>query len=157
MSLSARFRRIAGQTFRHDVASGDPLVDRVMLWTRVTADTDGPCDVAWSVARDEGMRDVACSGTAASDPEADHTMHVDVDELHGFTRDDVNGYAVTSQERAAAAQAEGRFGTSIIPVHHGAMLIQTALDELERRDLSTALVAMCTGGGMGTATIIERV
>jgi acetyl-CoA C-acetyltransferase len=39
----------------------------------------------------------------------------------------------------------------------GAMLIQTVLDELERRDLSTGLVAMCTGGGMGTATIIERI
>ena len=38
----------------------------------------------------------------------------------------------------------------------GGMLIQTALDELERRDLSTALITMCTGGGMGTATIIER-
>ncbi len=39
----------------------------------------------------------------------------------------------------------------------GPMLIQTVLDELERRDLSTALIAMCTGGGMGTATIIERI
>ncbi|HSS11464.1 MAG TPA: acetyl-CoA C-acetyltransferase [Acidimicrobiales bacterium] len=39
----------------------------------------------------------------------------------------------------------------------GAILIETALDELERRDGSTALIAMCTGGGMGTATIIERV
>ena len=39
----------------------------------------------------------------------------------------------------------------------GPMLIQTVLDELERRDLSTALIAMCTGGGMGTATVIERV
>ncbi|HEY8217646.1 MAG TPA: acetyl-CoA C-acetyltransferase [Acidimicrobiia bacterium] len=39
----------------------------------------------------------------------------------------------------------------------GAMLIQTALDELERTDRSRALIAMCTGGGMGTATIIERV
>jgi len=38
----------------------------------------------------------------------------------------------------------------------GGMLIQTALDELERRNQSTALIAMCTGGGMGTATIIER-
>jgi acetyl-CoA C-acetyltransferase len=38
----------------------------------------------------------------------------------------------------------------------GGILIQTALDELERRDLSTALITMCTGGGMGTATIIER-
>ena len=39
----------------------------------------------------------------------------------------------------------------------GPMLIQTALDELERRDLQTALITMCTGGGMGTATIIERI
>ena len=39
----------------------------------------------------------------------------------------------------------------------GGMLIQTALDELERRDLTTALITMCTGGGMGTATILERI
>jgi acetyl-CoA C-acetyltransferase len=39
----------------------------------------------------------------------------------------------------------------------GGMLIQTALDELERRDGETALIVMCTGGGMATATIIERV
>jgi acetyl-CoA C-acetyltransferase len=38
----------------------------------------------------------------------------------------------------------------------GAMLIGTLIDEMERRDLSTGLVTMCTGGGMGTATIIER-
>jgi acetyl-CoA C-acetyltransferase len=37
------------------------------------------------------------------------------------------------------------------------MLIETALDELERADRQTALVTMCTGGGMGTATIIERI
>ena len=39
----------------------------------------------------------------------------------------------------------------------GAILFQTALDELERQDKNTALITMCTGGGMGTATIIERV
>lgn len=39
----------------------------------------------------------------------------------------------------------------------GAMLIGTLIDELERRDLTTGLVTMCTGGGMGTATIIERI
>jgi acetyl-CoA C-acetyltransferase len=39
----------------------------------------------------------------------------------------------------------------------GAMLIGTALDELERADKTTALVTMCTGGGMATATIIERI
>jgi acetyl-CoA C-acetyltransferase len=39
----------------------------------------------------------------------------------------------------------------------GAMLLGTALDELERRGLSTALVTLCIGAGMGTATLIERV
>jgi acetyl-CoA C-acetyltransferase len=39
----------------------------------------------------------------------------------------------------------------------GAMILGTALDELERRDLTTALVTLCIGAGMGTATIIERV
>ena len=38
----------------------------------------------------------------------------------------------------------------------GAMLLGTALDELERRNLSTALISLCVGAGMGTATIIER-
>ena len=39
----------------------------------------------------------------------------------------------------------------------GAMILGTVLDELERRDLNTALVSLCIGAGMGTATIIERV
>ncbi|HEX5212798.1 MAG TPA: acetyl-CoA C-acetyltransferase [Pseudolabrys sp.] len=39
----------------------------------------------------------------------------------------------------------------------GAMILGTVLDELERRDLETALVTLCIGMGMGTATIIERV
>jgi acetyl-CoA C-acetyltransferase len=39
----------------------------------------------------------------------------------------------------------------------GAMILGTVIDELERRDLSTALVTLCIGAGLGTATIIERV
>jgi acetyl-CoA C-acetyltransferase len=39
----------------------------------------------------------------------------------------------------------------------GAILLSTALDELERRDLETGLVTLCVGGGMGIATIIERI
>jgi acetyl-CoA C-acetyltransferase len=37
------------------------------------------------------------------------------------------------------------------------MILGTVLDELERRKLKTALVTLCIGAGMGTATIIERV
>jgi len=39
----------------------------------------------------------------------------------------------------------------------GAMLVGTVLDELERRGLATGLITLCVGGGMGIATIIERV
>jgi acetyl-CoA C-acetyltransferase len=39
----------------------------------------------------------------------------------------------------------------------GAMILGIALDELDRRNLATALVTLCIGAGMGTATIIERV
>jgi acetyl-CoA C-acetyltransferase len=39
----------------------------------------------------------------------------------------------------------------------GAMILGIVIDELERRDLETALVTLCIGAGMGTATIIERV
>jgi acetyl-CoA C-acetyltransferase len=39
----------------------------------------------------------------------------------------------------------------------GAMVLGILLDEMERRDLSTGLVSLCIGAGMGTATIIERI
>lgn len=39
----------------------------------------------------------------------------------------------------------------------GGMLVATAVDELERRDMETAVVSLCVGGGMGIATILERV
>jgi acetyl-CoA C-acetyltransferase len=39
----------------------------------------------------------------------------------------------------------------------GAMLLGTVIDELERRNAQTALVAMCIGGGQGIATVVERV
>ena len=47
------------------------------------------------------------------------------------------------------------------PASHGSSpqplnLINTALDELERQNLTTALITLCIGGGMGVATIIER-
>jgi acetyl-CoA C-acetyltransferase len=39
----------------------------------------------------------------------------------------------------------------------GAMILGTLLDELERRDLRYGLATLCVGGGMGIATIVERV
>jgi acetyl-CoA C-acetyltransferase len=39
----------------------------------------------------------------------------------------------------------------------GAMLLGTLIDELERRDLRYGLATLCVGGGMGIATVVERI
>jgi acetyl-CoA C-acetyltransferase len=39
----------------------------------------------------------------------------------------------------------------------GAMILQTLIDELERRDQRYGLATLCVGGGMGVATIVERI
>ena len=89
----------------------------------------------------------------------------------GMTTDDIDLFEVNEAFAAVAlkVQKDLNIDNEIYNVNGGAialghpiggtgpMLIQTVLDELERRDKSTALIAMCTGGGMGTATIIERI
>ena len=74
---------MAEVTFVHGVASGDPLTDRVMLWTRVTP--PGPVPVEWVMARDPGLADVVATGTTDATPEHDGTVHVDVTGLEPGT------------------------------------------------------------------------
>jgi alkaline phosphatase D len=69
--------------FRHGVASGDPLMDRVVLWTRVTASL--PVMVEWTLARDEGLLDVVASGVADATSDGDGTVHVDATGLDPAT------------------------------------------------------------------------
>jgi phosphodiesterase/alkaline phosphatase D-like protein len=69
--------------FRHGVASGDPLGDRVVLWPRVSSAL--PISVDWVVARDAHLLDVAASGAVVATPVADGTVHVDVTGLDAGT------------------------------------------------------------------------
>ncbi|MGF1598759.1 MAG: acetyl-CoA C-acyltransferase [Acidimicrobiales bacterium] len=92
-------------------------------------------------------------------------------EKAGMTIDDIDLVEVNEAFAAVVLRflRDTGFGTDKINVNGGAialghpigatgaMLIGTVIDELERRDLQTGLVAMCTGGGMGTATIVERI
>jgi alkaline phosphatase D len=68
----------SSQWFRHGVASGDPLTDRVVLWTRVTPEAaEKPVDVRWRIAEDEALTRVAASGTARTTSARDLTVKVD--------------------------------------------------------------------------------
>jgi alkaline phosphatase D len=65
--------------FRHGVASGDPLSDRVILWTRVSvpAGTSAPVDVDWMIARDPRMSRVVGRGSTQTSSARDFTVKVE--------------------------------------------------------------------------------
>jgi alkaline phosphatase D len=79
--------------FRHGVASGDPLPDAVVLWTRVTPTESstpgsgvGPVvDVQWQVATDADFRDVVARGVTSTGPDRDHTVKLDATGLRPAT------------------------------------------------------------------------
>lgn len=67
--------------FYHGVASGDPLADRVIIWTRVTPAVEGSVDVQWRVATDTALQNVVRFGSTTTDQAKDYTVKVDVDGL----------------------------------------------------------------------------
>ncbi|MEV4435307.1 alkaline phosphatase D family protein [Streptomyces sp. NPDC049555] len=79
--------------FLHGVASGDPLPDGILLWTRVTPGPEavpgsglGPAvEVAWQVAEDAGFTRVVARGTVTATAASDHTVKADVRGLRPAT------------------------------------------------------------------------
>ncbi|MFC9587958.1 alkaline phosphatase D family protein [Streptomyces yangpuensis] len=79
--------------FLHGVASGDPLPDGVLLWTRVTPTPEavpgsgiGPAvQVSWEVAADQAFSRIVAGGTVTASATADHTVKVDVRGLRPQT------------------------------------------------------------------------
>jgi alkaline phosphatase D len=79
--LSAPAAADPGGPFSLGIASGDPLPDSVILWTRLVRGNRPmparPVEVTWQVARDERFRHVVRSGHATARPELAHSVHVD--------------------------------------------------------------------------------
>ncbi len=71
--------------FQHGVASGDPLSDRVILWTRVTTAQRSAVTVAYSIATDPAMAQVVQQGRAKTNPDRDFTVKVDAARLQPGT------------------------------------------------------------------------
>ncbi|TQK43906.1 alkaline phosphatase D [Streptomyces sp. SLBN-118] len=82
-----------GPAFLHGIASGDPLPDGVLLWTRITPTPDavpgsgkGPdTAVSWEVAEDNAFTKVVARGATTSKAASDHTVKVDVRGLRQAT------------------------------------------------------------------------
>lgn len=86
---------LPGDPFQLGVASGDPLADGVVLWTRLAPEPlaadglggmpDQAVDVRWEVATDAGFTDVVADGVATADPAFAHSVHAIVDGLEPAT------------------------------------------------------------------------
>ncbi|MGA5194971.1 alkaline phosphatase D family protein [Streptomyces exfoliatus] len=117
----------AATAFLHGVASGDPLPDGVLLWTRVTPTPEavpgsglGPdVQVGWEMAEDRGFARIVASGTTTASAASDHTVKADVRGLRPatsywfrFTADSVVSPAARTRTAPAVdAAAPGvRFG-----------------------------------------------
>jgi alkaline phosphatase D len=81
---SARVSGAFGEPFTLGVASGDPLPDSVVLWTRLAPDPlnagsmpNQAVPVEWEMAHDEAFRRIAATGTAWARPELAHSVHVE--------------------------------------------------------------------------------
>ena len=68
-------------TFDHGVASGDPLSDRVILWTRVSPEEDGDVPVLLRVATDQAMSQVVSAYRTLATREGDYCVKVDAEGL----------------------------------------------------------------------------
>ena len=82
-SSSSDDEAVRGLAFEHGVASGDPLSDRVLLWTRITP-TDGnnaEVQIGWEIATDSAFTDLVHSGTASTNAARDFTLKVDAQDL----------------------------------------------------------------------------
>ena len=71
--------------FYHGVASGDPLPDKVIIWTRVTPDVDGAVNGTWRVALDTNFTSIVQSGTFTADSSRDYCVKIDVSGLQPNT------------------------------------------------------------------------
>jgi alkaline phosphatase D len=80
------------EPFTLGVASGDPLADSVILWTRLAPEPlaggampDEAVEVLWEVANDDAFADIVMSGLATAQPALAHSVHVDVSGLDADT------------------------------------------------------------------------
>ena len=67
--------------FMHGVASGDPLSDRVIIWTRVTTGDETSVSIDWQMASDEAFSEIVAEGSAEAALSSDHTVKIDVTGL----------------------------------------------------------------------------
>ena len=115
--------------FTLGVASGDPLADAVVLWTRLAPEPlaadglggmpDAPASVTWEIATDAAFAEIVRRGTTVADPRQAHAVHVDVTGLRpgtGYHYRFIAGGATspTGRTKTLPDGAPDRFGLAVV-------------------------------------------
>jgi len=127
---------LPAEVFTLGIASGDPLDDSVILWTRLAADgtkpdgglgTADPVPVHWEVAADEGFDKVVAEGDIVAEASLTHSVHVDADGLDPDTR---YWYRFTVDDRTSPV---GQARTTPRPDDDGADSLRFAFASCQNR------------------------
>jgi alkaline phosphatase D len=147
-----RSPRFQSSPFTLGVASGDPVADGVVLWTRLAPDplngggmTPEPVTVNWRIAEDDGMRTVVRRGAADASPEFAHAVHVEVsglkpDRPYWFQFNAGGAESVVGRTRTVPADnvVPGRMRFAFVSCSHFEMGYFTPLGHLANEDVSLA-------------------
>ena len=131
--------------FYHGVASGDPLDDRVILWTRVTPDTDRVIEVKWKIATDTLLRNVVLSGNTTTDESKDYTVKIDAIGLKAGTSyyygfEALGRKSLTGRTRTAPAEGVNHLRFAVVSCSNYQQGFFNAYGRIaERKDLDAVI------------------
>ncbi|NJN42238.1 MAG: hypothetical protein HC811_08470 [Flammeovirgaceae bacterium] len=132
--------------FYHGVASGDPLADRVIIWTRVTPETQmESIDVTWEVSETDDFQVVTHSQTTTTSPERDYTVKVDVDELqpdkiYYYRFKALDGISITGRTKTAPTSAKDSLKFAVASCSNYEWGYFNAYERIGERDVLDAVI-----------------
>lgn len=137
MPRAAWANQLSSGAFTHGVASGDPLSDGVILWTRFLPN-DSAGRIAWEVAEDESFAAIVRRGEAEATPLSDYCVKIDVRGLapgrgYAYRFLSASGPSVTGLTRTAPEQAES-LSVGLVSCANYAFGYFHAYGHLARRD-----------------------
>lgn len=131
--------------FYHSVASGDPLDNSVILWTRVTPENIGEVSVKWAISTNADLSKPVQSGAITTDDTKDYTVKIDAQGLSPNTTyyyqfEALNGKSPIGRTKTAAKDAQSAVKLAVVSCTNYEAGYYNALARLaEREDLNAVV------------------
>ena len=154
--------------FTHGVASGDPLQDRVILWTRVLPGSGQPetLNVGWEIATDQRFNNIVSTGNTQTGPARDFTVKVDATGLNAgqsyfyrFTAEGITSVTGRTRTLPSAGVAQARL--AVVSCSNYPQGYFNAYREIAARDCDAVLhlgdyIYEYADGGYANPQILEK-